>query len=76
MERSTGIVTSQGQSPLTKEWKDTLAGYAFTLPFLILFAIFTLYPIVQGFWISLHNFLTYVMPRHVKRQRFKKFRQR
>ena len=55
MERSTGIVTSQGQSPLTKEWKDTLAGYAFTLPFLILFAIFTLYPIVQGFWISLHN---------------------
>jgi multiple sugar transport system permease protein len=39
----------------SKEWRDTLSGYAFVLPFLILFIIFTLYPIVQGFWISLHN---------------------
>ncbi|QPC83394.1 sugar ABC transporter permease [Phototrophicus methaneseepsis] len=38
-----------------KEWRDTFIGYAFVLPFLILFTIFTLYPILQGFWISLHD---------------------
>ena len=38
-----------------REMRDTLIGYAFVLPFLILFVIFTLYPIVRGFWISLHN---------------------
>ena len=38
-----------------REMRDTLVGYAFALPFIILYAIFTLYPIVRGFWISLHK---------------------
>lgn len=38
-----------------REMRDTLIGYAFVLPFLLLFIIFTLYPIVRGFWISLHS---------------------
>lgn len=38
-----------------RELRDTLVGYAFVFPFIILFIIFTLYPIVRGFWISLHN---------------------
>lgn len=36
-------------------WRDTAIGYAFALPFLIVYTIFTLWPILQGFWISLHN---------------------
>ncbi len=55
MERSSTLVTPTTQQGLNKNWRDTVAGYAFALPFLILFVIFTLYPIVQGFWISLHN---------------------
>jgi multiple sugar transport system permease protein len=38
-----------------KEMRDTLVGYTFALPFIVLYVIFTLYPIVRGFWISLHN---------------------
>ncbi len=55
MEQSTGLVVEKASFPFGKEWRDTLVGYAFVLPFMILFVIFTLYPIVQGFWISLHN---------------------
>ena len=40
---------------LDKAWRETLVGYAFALPFIVLYAIFTLYPIVRGFWISLHK---------------------
>ena len=35
--------------------RDRLVGYAFALPFIILYAIFTLYPIGHGSWISLHQ---------------------
>lgn len=38
-----------------REWRDTFIGLAFIAPFFILYTIFTLWPIVQGFWISLHN---------------------
>ncbi len=36
-------------------WRDTRIAYLFLLPFLALYTIFTLIPIIQGFWISLHN---------------------
>jgi multiple sugar transport system permease protein len=39
----------------TKKQRDTLVGFAFLLPFLFFYVAFTLYPIVYGFWISLHN---------------------
>ena len=38
-----------------KTWRDTAIAYLFLLPFLVLYFTFTLFPIVQSFWISLHN---------------------
>ncbi|MBC7808324.1 MAG: sugar ABC transporter permease [Akkermansiaceae bacterium] len=35
--------------------KNTLTGWLFALPHLILFTVFLLVPVVYGFWISLHN---------------------
>jgi multiple sugar transport system permease protein len=55
MESSSKLMSGKGRFTLDKAWRDTLAGYAFALPFLVLFVIFTLYPIVRGFWISLHK---------------------
>ena len=40
---------------MTKKTRDTLIAFAFLAPFLVLYAIFTLFPIFQSFWISLHN---------------------
>ncbi len=48
-------LTGAPSEGLSKQWRDTIAGYAFVIPFLILFTIFTLYPIIRGFWISLHK---------------------
>jgi multiple sugar transport system permease protein len=36
-------------------WRETAIAYLFLLPFLVLYSIFAIIPIVQGFWISLHN---------------------
>ena len=36
-------------------WRDTLEGYAFAMPFLVVYAIFLLYPFFKGLWISLHE---------------------
>ncbi len=55
MEQSTGLAVRSNSLTSGKGRRDNLVGYAFVLPFLILYVIFTLYPIVQGFWISLHN---------------------
>lgn len=55
MESSSKLISEKESFTLTKEWRDTLAGYAFALPFIVLFVIFTLYPIARGFWISLHK---------------------
>lgn len=35
--------------------RETLMGWAFVLPFLILFTVFTIYPVVQGVWVSLND---------------------
>ena len=37
------------------ERRDAVVGILFILPFLILYLVFTFLPILQGFWISLHN---------------------
>ena len=39
----------------SRSLRDTGIAYLFLLPFLILYLIFTLYPIFQSLWISLHN---------------------
>ncbi len=55
MEQSKRLPLARNSSSFDKGWRDTFIGYAFVPPFLILFIVFTLCPIVQGFWISLHN---------------------
>ncbi len=35
--------------------RDSAVAYLFLAPFLILYCVFTLFPIFQSFWISLHN---------------------
>lgn len=55
MQQSATFPIPKKSSQFTREQRDTLIGYAFVLPFMILFVIFTLIPIFQGFWISLHN---------------------
>lgn len=37
------------------ERQDALVGLLFITPFIILYLIFNFLPILQGFWISLHN---------------------
>lgn len=37
-------------------YQRNIIGYAFLFPFLILFLLFVLYPIVSGFWISMTNY--------------------
>ena len=37
------------------ERQEALVGVLFILPFLVLYVIFNFLPILQGFWISLHN---------------------
>ena len=36
-------------------WRDTFEGYAFALPFLVVYVVFLLYPFFKGLWISLHD---------------------
>lgn len=38
--------------------RDTLSGYLFLAPFLVLYCLLKLWPIVNGFWISLHRWET------------------
>ncbi len=35
--------------------RDTLAGYAFAAPFLVVYGLFLVYPFFKGIWISLHD---------------------
>ncbi len=35
--------------------RDTLEGYAFLFPFLVVYAVFLLFPFFKGIWISLHS---------------------
>jgi multiple sugar transport system permease protein len=35
--------------------RDTLAAFLFLAPFLIIYALFLVYPLFKGFWISLHD---------------------
>jgi multiple sugar transport system permease protein len=48
LDRS-GLVSSERYS------REALEGYLFALPYLLFFAIFLLYPLVKGFWMSLHD---------------------
>lgn len=47
--------TQQRSRWRSAKFRETIAAYLFIAPFFILYAIFTLLPIFQSFWISLHN---------------------
>ena len=52
------VPAKQKRSPLHLskiERQDALVGILFITPFIILYLIFNFLPILQGFWISLHN---------------------
>lgn len=40
---------------LTNKWQRYLTAYAMILPALVLFLLFVIYPLLQGAWISLHQ---------------------
>ena len=52
---------SRGRKPARA--RRTLSAYLFLAPFLVLFAVFVLYPAVFGFWVSLHNW-NQLLPLH------------
>jgi multiple sugar transport system permease protein len=39
--------------------RDTISGYLFLAPFFLLYCVLKLWPIVNGFWISLHRWETF-----------------
>lgn len=39
----------------TRKGRDATIAYLFILPFMVLYVLFTFLPILQNFWISLHN---------------------
>lgn len=46
-------------------WSETLAGYAFLAPFLVLLIVFALWPLVNAFWLSFHAYDLFSAPRWV-----------
>jgi multiple sugar transport system permease protein len=65
MATTTGIRTPTTTRPRTAEavWdekrasrKDTREGWLFCAPYLVLFAVFVIFPAVWGLWISLHRY--------------------
>lgn len=44
---------------------DTLAGYTFLAPVLVVLAVFTLWPLLQALWLSLHSYDLFSPPRWV-----------
>ncbi|MFN2483680.1 MAG: carbohydrate ABC transporter permease [Candidatus Limnocylindria bacterium] len=41
--------------PRWRRNRDTVAGWVFLTPFLVFYLVFLIYPVFQGFWISLHH---------------------
>jgi multiple sugar transport system permease protein len=46
----------QGRRVLRSSTKEAISGYLFALPYLLFFFVFVVYPVFQGFWLSLHDF--------------------
>lgn len=56
------VVESPGTSGARPRWRgEATAAWLFLLPYLVLFAVFVLAPIVYGVWISLHDY-DYTLP--------------
>lgn len=53
-----GATAQVAATPWERWWRstrDTVQGYLFLAPFLFFYAVFLIWPLIQGFWISLHN---------------------
>jgi ABC-type sugar transport system permease subunit len=48
-----------------KKLSDTVAGYAFLAPVLVVLAVFTLWPLLQALWLSFHSYDLFTAPRWV-----------
>ena len=48
-----------------KKLTDTIAGYSFLAPVLVVLAVFTLWPLLQALWLSLHSYDLFSPPRFV-----------
>ena len=47
---------SRGLPKLTgRQGRDTVAAFLFLAPYLLVFGLFMVYPIINGFWVSLHE---------------------
>ena len=40
---------------IQERYADTIAGYLFLLPFVVVYVLFRIYPLFRGFYISLHD---------------------
>jgi ABC-type sugar transport system permease subunit len=49
----TALTRQAGRAPRTKERRDTIHGWGFAAPFVIAFALFLVWPIIYGFYLSL-----------------------
>ena len=49
-------------SGFSKRVSDAIAGYVLLLPFLIVLVVVVLYPLIQGFYMSFHNWGFSVIP--------------
>lgn len=48
-----------------KKLTDTIAGYSFLAPVLVVLAVFTLWPLLQALWLSFHSYDLFSPPRFV-----------
>ncbi len=49
------VATSASRLGLWNNWRDTIEGYLFLAPFLLVYIVFLVYPLFRGIWISLHR---------------------
>jgi ABC-type sugar transport system permease subunit len=49
----------------TRRGRDTLAGYVFLSPFLLVFGVFTVWPLLTALWLSFHSYDLFSSPRWV-----------
>ena len=55
MRGGAAVAARPGVRARWRRAQDTIQGYGFLAPFLVFYLVFLIYPIFQGFWISLHR---------------------
>ncbi|NQX67060.1 sugar ABC transporter permease [Paenibacillus alba] len=53
--KTTAKVKQPLRTAINRNWTETLLGYVFLFPSLLLFAVFLFYPLIQTFYLSLHE---------------------